>query len=298
MHSSNWDNLRFVLAVAEEGNVSAAARRLGVNHATVLRRVAAFEDDLGGAVFERTAAGYQVLPSRHRVIEAAREVETGILSVERLMHGSVAPLRGMVRVSSTDSFCQVLLPPLVARLQVESSELQVSLLSTNSHVDFARMQADISVRPALTLPDDMTGQTSASLAFRAYRAPDAPETWLSLAGALARSAPARWMAEEVTPDRVTTGSDSFLVLRELARMGLGTAILPVFLGDNTPGLECLPGLMPEMSVPIWVGTHSDLRDVPRIRVVSERILSYLGDRAGMLDGSGLSREGPRTAPSR
>ena len=60
MHSTNWDNLRFVLSVANHGSVSAAARALGVNHATVLRRVAAFEEDHGGAVFEKTATGYRI----------------------------------------------------------------------------------------------------------------------------------------------------------------------------------------------------------------------------------------------
>jgi DNA-binding transcriptional LysR family regulator len=286
MHSSNWDNLRYVLAVAKEGTVSAAARGLGVNHATVLRRVAAFERDHGGAVFERTATGYRVLPARARVIEAAREVENGVLSVERLMHGAVAPLRGVVRVSSTDSFCQVLLPPLVARLHAESTELQVNLLSANVHVDFARMQADISVRPALALPDDMTGESRAKLVFQAYRTPDAPDCWLSLTGPLARSAPAQWMETQVPPDRITTGSDSFLVLRELALLGLGIAILPIFIGENTPGLVRNTDVMPTLSVPIWVGTHSDLRDVPRIRIVRERILSYLADRIHMLEGRG------------
>lgn len=43
MYSMNWDDLRFVLAVADQGSVSAAARDIGVTHATVLRRVAAFE---------------------------------------------------------------------------------------------------------------------------------------------------------------------------------------------------------------------------------------------------------------
>lgn len=286
MHSSNWDNLRYVLAVADEGTVSAAARALGVNHATVLRRVAAFESDHGGAVFERTPTGYRVLASRARVIEAAREVENSVLSVERLMHGSVAPLRGVVRVSSTDSFCQMLLPPLVARLHAESSELQVNLLSTNTHVDFSRMQADISVRPALTLPDEMTGETNATLVFQAYRSLDASDAWLSLTGALSRSAPAQWMETHIPPERITTGSDSFLVLRELARHGLGTAILPVFIGANTPELVHVPTAMPKLSVPIWVGTHSDLRDVPRIRIVRARILSWLADRAGVLDGRG------------
>ena len=41
MHRENWDDLRFMLAVADNGSVSAAARVLGVNHATVLRRISA-----------------------------------------------------------------------------------------------------------------------------------------------------------------------------------------------------------------------------------------------------------------
>ncbi len=39
-----WDDLRYVLAVAEHGGLAAAARALGVNHTTVLRRVNAFEE--------------------------------------------------------------------------------------------------------------------------------------------------------------------------------------------------------------------------------------------------------------
>lgn len=288
MHKSNWDNLRYVLAVAEHGSISAAARDLGVNHATVLRRVAAFEDLHGGAVFEKSATGYRVLPDRARVIDAAREVENAVMSVERLMHGSVAPLRGVVRVSSTDSMCQKLLPHLIAQIQSESSELQVNLLSANNHVDFSRMQADISVRPALALPDDMSGETAANLAFRAYRAADSPNTWLSLTGPLARSAPAMWMASHLNSADITTGADSFMVLHEMAQLGMGIAILPVFIGESSAGLERQSVGMSDISVPIWVGTHLDLRDVPRIRVVRDRILGYLAQRARFLDGTDVA----------
>lgn len=38
-HRVDWDDLRFALAVADGGSVAAAARRLGVNHTTVLRRI-------------------------------------------------------------------------------------------------------------------------------------------------------------------------------------------------------------------------------------------------------------------
>ena len=47
MHKLNWDDLRYVLAVADTGSVNAAAKVLGVNHATVLRRIASFEETCG-----------------------------------------------------------------------------------------------------------------------------------------------------------------------------------------------------------------------------------------------------------
>ena len=220
LHSSNWDNLRFVLAVAEDGSVSAAARRLGVNHATVLRRVAAFEEEQGGPVFEKTATGYRVLPDRATVIDAARDVANSVLVVERLMHGARAPLRGVVRVASTDSLCQMVLPPLIAELNRLSPELRVDLMSSNGHLDFSRLQADITVRPAERLPEDMTGEICTRFAFHPYGAPGVEDRWLGLTGPLARSNPARWITANVAPEAIVAGADSFLVLREMARAGL------------------------------------------------------------------------------
>ena len=98
MHShENWDDLRFILAVAETGSVSAAARKLGVNHATVLRRVSAYEERQGIDIFDKTSRGYRVIEDRLRVITAAREVENAIQAVDRAVQGTQAPLQGKVK---------------------------------------------------------------------------------------------------------------------------------------------------------------------------------------------------------
>ena len=55
---SNWDDFRFFLAVARRGTLSAAARDLSVNHATVLRRLRALEQTLETALFDRRPDGY------------------------------------------------------------------------------------------------------------------------------------------------------------------------------------------------------------------------------------------------
>ncbi|WP_417248931.1 LysR family transcriptional regulator [Celeribacter sp.] len=84
MHKANWDDYRYVLAVARAGSVSGAARELGVNHATVLRRVAGIEARLGVELFEKSVRGYEIAPEKLRLIEAAREVEAAVGAVERL----------------------------------------------------------------------------------------------------------------------------------------------------------------------------------------------------------------------
>jgi len=81
MKQMDWEDLRYVLAVADKGSLSGAARKLGVNHATVLRRVNAFEENMGIAVFDRTARGYRIAPRRRRVLDAMQAVEEAAQAV-------------------------------------------------------------------------------------------------------------------------------------------------------------------------------------------------------------------------
>lgn len=275
MHSSNWDNLRYVLSVIEAGSVSAAARNLGVNHATVLRRVAAFEAQNGGALFDRNANGYRVLPGKEALVQAVREVENAVLSVERLMLGANPQLSGVVRISSTDTICQYLLPDVLHSLKAEAPQLEIELLSNNSHLNFARMEADLFVRPAMTLPEDMIATSVRPLVFRAYAISPDQDIWLRLQGPLARSAPAKWLSAYAPGDSLRSGSDSFVVLSRMAQSGAGIAILPSFVGEQVTGLVHLVDRMPDIEVPIWVGSHQDLRDIPRIRAVRNCVIAHL-----------------------
>lgn len=260
----NWDDLRFVLAVAEEGSVSGAARRLGVNHATVLRRIAAFESGARMALFDKSPHGYDVPVAQRRIIEAAREVEQAVQAVRRVLQGARAPIAGEIRVTSTDTFCLCVMPDVLSRLRQAAPDLRVELICTNAHSDLGRTQAEIAVRPAERLPDELVGESPARLGFAAYRAKgQAGGDWLGLSGALARSLPARWIAANVDPARIAAGADSFPVLREMAAAGLGQTILPAILAAGDPRLELADGFDP-VAVPIWVASHNDLAQVPRI----------------------------------
>ena len=131
MHKLNWDDLRFVLAVADTGSVNAAAKVLGVNHATVLRRIASFEESCGGPVFERDRSGYRLRPNRAPVIEAARLAAQHVKSAEALMQGRQNVVGKTLRITSTDSFCQTVLAWIYPALARRVAPDRLTYLSSN-----------------------------------------------------------------------------------------------------------------------------------------------------------------------
>lgn len=284
MHNENWDDLRFVLAVAELGSVLQASKQLGVNHATVLRRITAFEARHGAPVFARTAQGYRLLPDQAPVIHAARQAQRAMTEVDRLASGGQERLQGTVRIASTDTLSTLVLPALVNAMSGDAPGLSVALLSGNAYLDLARAPDHLVVRPAQSLSDDLTGDVVAALGFAPYARPGAPRRWFRLVGPLARSVAAQWMREAVPEADLTAASDSFLTLAELAAAGGGIALLPCFVGDADDRLTRCDGIAPSLSVPLWVARHVDVPETGPMRAVQAKLSRFLDDRRAVLLG--------------
>ena len=157
-------------------------------------------------------------------------------------------------------------------------------------MDLARFQADIAIRPAVALSDEFVGIAATDLAFAAYGLSSRPETdhWLALRGALARSTAASWL-ETCAPDtRLETGADSFLVLRDMVLAGLGAAVLPCVVGDGDPRLSRRAGGDVVARTKVWVVSHADLADAPRLRAMRERLAAALREDAARLGGRAVA----------
>lgn len=249
-----WDDLLFVLAVADEGSVSAAARALGVNHATVLRRISAFESRHGLRIFDKTSRGYTLSPDRRALIEAMRSAGDELARVDRMIDAERPRLTGGLRITSTDTLTQYVLPPILARASREF-ETHIEVLSDNAYLDFARMEADITVRPTPRLPPELEGERAGEIRFAIYASDPDVTGWLRLSGKLARTAAAAWLRNR--PGEHAMGADSFLTLAALARAGRGRALLPDYVGRAVQGLVCLGSPEAFEPVPIWVASHVD-----------------------------------------
>lgn len=268
MHQVNWDNLRYVFMVANKGSIAAAARVLGVNRTTVLRRINAFQDNLNCRIFVRTDSGYVLTPEAEKMINAAREVENTLFDMQREIVGRELKLEGEVRATTTDSFVVSLLGPHLASFQKKHPYIVVNLLSGNGVLDLNRRDADVAIRPTKSPEPNLIGHRLCDLEFGVYATPDYINhqdksdifnlNWVGLDDSFAGTQLLNWYRSEIKPESVTMRCDSFVTLRMAAENGLGLALLPHFLGDSSDKLIRLDAQTAELTTGLWILTHPDL----------------------------------------
>lgn len=280
MNNSNWDDIRYVLAVAEHGSLNAAAAVLGVTHATVMRRIHAFETRYGRPIFEKSQSGYSVLPEAIQIVRALENVSDAVLATERTIAGADQSPSGPVRIASTDSLCQLVLPKIVDRMARRYPGIEVSLLSANVHHDLSRLSADVVVRPTMALGEDLVGQRVGELFFGVYSDGKPDRRWLRLEGALNGSPAAKWMSDHVPFEQTTGGADSFLVLQHLVAAGKGKALLPRIVGDSDDRLCRLEVDCPDKAVPVWAACLKEFSRTPRFALVLRQLAEQLGELLG------------------
>lgn len=288
-----WDDLRTVLAVADHGGLASAARALGVNHTTVLRRVNAFEAAHGLRLFERLPTGYALTAGGEEMLAAARQVSSVVADLERRLAGRDLRLEGTLRVATTDTLAASVLPQHLAAFRVRHPGVVVELAVGNQVANLTRRDADAAVRPMAEPPEALVGRRVCGVAFAVYAAPGAEAgPWLAPDEVLAGSVAGRWTRANVGVAQVAARADSLLALRDLAAAGLGRTVLPCFLGDDVPGLDRIGPVLPDAASELWLLTHEDLRRTARVRAFTEFMAHALGKERDLFEGRRRSQGGP------
>ena len=288
LQMNSWDDYRFAAAVARNGSLSGAARELGAHHSTVFRRLAALEGATGVRLFERTAGGYVPTAAGEEIFAVLGDVESGILAVERRLAGADLRLSGVVRVTTPEDVALLLIEPHLGRFAAAYPDIELEIVTDNRHFNLTRREADIAIRPTRDPQGDMVGRRVAAIAMAAYAAP----TYLDRAGrprnpddlrrhrlvgyedSLAHIAAARWLARFESGTNVALRSNSLFIQAAAVQDGLGIGVLPCFMVP-TKGVERLWPPPPELSGALWVLTHPDLRQTPRIRAALDFFYSAL-----------------------
>lgn len=296
MASLDWNDLRFALAVASAGSLAAAGRKLGVNHTTVLRRIAALEKRLGLQFFERTPSGYVLTARGEELVGAARGMDETVNRLELRLAGADLSVSGPVRVTTTDTLMLSLLPEILAELKQAHPGIEVEATTSNLFANLTRREADIAIRPADDPPPTLFGRRISSIGFAVFgsaarfagllpAAELARHPWIVPDDSLAATAAARWIASQLPGVEIAARADSFVTMAALAEAGLGLAALPCYLGDRSPGLVRLSPSVEAMRTGLWLLTHKHLRRTARIRTFMEFVGAALARRRKAIEGS-------------
>lgn len=275
MNRLNWDDIRFVLTVARLGSLNAASAKLGVTHATVMRRVAAFEANHDQKIFQKSPSGYKLLPEAFPILRSMEGIEEATIAMERRIAGADQSPSGSVRIASTDSICNLVLPSIIAKISEDFPKIELTLLSANEHHDLGRLSADIVVRATNALDESLAGQCVGKLYFAPYSNGAPNQKWLKLEGMLANTIAANWLRDHVPSDQMTGGADSFLMLQQLAAQGLGKSLLPEIVGNSDYRLSRFDIDHPPKGVQIWVASLKEFTHVPRILSVQKKLVKEL-----------------------
>ncbi|SPH25049.1 HTH-type transcriptional regulator DmlR [Defluviimonas aquaemixtae] len=297
----DWNDLRYLIAVAGAGSTIAAARRLGVNQTTVARRIDALERALGVALFERRASGYALTARGREALALASRVEREAEALGDTAGAWRRVVSGELRVTTTEILAMGVIAPLVAELREAWPGLSIELLAEDRRLDLRSGEADVAIRlgepdPEPELVGRRIGEShwalycganySARHGLPAMPSDLAGHRVIAGSGAMTRLPAHRWLAGLAPEAPVALRCNSVPNLIAAARSGIGIAPLPMFVAADDPALvRCLP--QHSISAPIWLIHRAGQRDAAHVRVfvdaATERFRTFRGRSTGASD---------------
>ncbi|MCV9999352.1 LysR family transcriptional regulator [Pararhizobium sp. YC-54] len=283
MHSWDWDDLKYVVAVADHRSLAAAARALGVNHSTVLRRIGSFETANGFRLFDRMASGYTLTETGEDLLDSARQMQEIVRQLEGKLRGKDERLEGTLRVTTCDTLMASVLPHVLAGFSELNPGITVALTTGSFVTDLAQRDADVALRTGDSPPDALVGRRAVDVSFAIYgtvdlvernagKSPTEFDRWVAPDMTLGGMKISRWLGKAIPESSIAMRGDSLVSLLRAAECGQGFAVLPCYLGSSGRNLVKVDHPdFDEMTTGLWVLTHQDLRRTARVRAFTSYV---------------------------
>ena len=295
--SLSWDDMQVFLAVAREGNLSAAARVLKVTQPTVGRRLRALEDSLSARLFDRLPDGFVPTAAGEELLPLAEAMEQTAEAIQRRQATLADRVSGTIRLSVFEISAQFLTDHL-SDLQTRLPEVDFEVAISHSNANLSKREADLVLRACLPENPTLIARKLGSISYAAYgeaelvsRFPAARTEaryrecpWVGYDDAHARFDTQVWLAEKLEGRQPSVRVNNGLVLFDSVRKGAGLGVLPCFTADNDPALVRLTPPIAELNSEQHLIVHPDLRRVPLVRAAMDEIIELFRREAPTLNG--------------
>lgn len=272
----DWDDLKYLLAVARHGSTIAAGKALKLSQSTVHRRLDELERRIGRKLVTRHTTGYRLTEFGEALRPYAERVEAAVLDLEARVSDAEREVNGVIRVTCPEPIVQRM-TPLIDRFHAEHPKLRVEFVMSDRYLDLAKGDADVAFRSGDT-DDELVGRKIADSVWAVYasrgyverhgkpeRVDDLVQHPLvSLDESMRGHRVVTWLKDKVPNGKIVARNNSVLGLMYAVKSGVGVGPLPTAVADEDADLVRLFGPVPELSRSWRLLAHPDVRRTPRV----------------------------------
>ena len=282
MQDVNWNDLRYVLAIARHKSLAAAARALAVNETTVARRISQVEQQLSAQIFERVNGLLIPTAAGDTVIIAAENIERQTQQMQNSVAGADYRAAGTVRLTAVPLLINHILVPSLHQLCVQHPQLSLELIAEPRDLSLSKRESDIAIRLARPSKElSLLTRRIGKLDYAVYHGSTVdPEQvpWISYDDGMRDLPQVQWIQQQVGGDTSITpvlANDAEVILA-CVKAGLGKSLLPTVVGDSDSNLVRTQEAVP-VSREIWMLVHPQLRRLTRVKVVIDWLNDIISD---------------------
>lgn len=281
MSAENWDEIRTAYQVARLGTVSAAADKLSVHHATVIRHVDALEARLGVRLFQRHARGYRATEAGEELLKVAAITDDQFTEMIGRIRGRSNAVTGELTITTFASFGSVIAPAL-ARFQVQHPDLKIRLLSDDRLFRLEYGEAHVAIRAGAKPqePDNVvqlmarfSPVLSASHSYvAAHGLPNsirdfAKHRFVGSDSNFSRAPSSIWLRNTVKPENVVFRVTEHNASEAAIRAGIGIGFVWGIGRAAESELVAVMESDPAWQTSLWLVTHVDLHRTPKVQAI-------------------------------
>jgi DNA-binding transcriptional LysR family regulator len=293
-----WTALRDLVAVAETGSLSGAARKLGVSQPTIGRRIEQLEQQLNTLLFNRSSQGLNLTPTGEQILSYAQRMSENAAAIERIASGADQRLEGAVRVTMTDLMGNYWLPAKLSEFHERFPGLCLEIVVENRNLDLIKREADLAIRMSRPQQLDLVVRKSINIHYGLYASskylqrygrPVKPKDFkqhyfISYDESIFNNAGLKRLEAIFGEAHILQRYTSTAGVLAALKQSLGLGAVGCYFSDKEGDLERIMSEQFDYSFDAWVATHADLYKSARIKAVFNFLIEKLAEDADLFAG--------------
>ncbi|NRA20919.1 MAG: LysR family transcriptional regulator [Oceanospirillaceae bacterium] len=287
----DWNLVRAFIFVAEQGSLSAAARKMNISQPTLGRQIQQLEKSTGLNLFRRSTQGLEITAEGRELMSSAKQAMAGMEAFQRQVVGHSDQLVGDIRISVNEIFGVYMMPRVIAEFQCLHPQVQIEMVITNQTSSLSKRDADLALRMfkptqpnlvARRLPDLQLGFFAHNRYLKKNGTPQSPKDFIShkiigfdLGNQFLEGA--EKMGWSMTAKHFSVRTDSLIAHLALLRAAAGIVSTHVGLIRNEPEIT---QIMHDIKIPdleLWVVCHQDVQFNRRIKTFMDFLITAFAD---------------------